>query len=400
VPEPAQNSSRRPTRVTFASVLGTAGCALLVLSLFDTMARLQGTDTREEIADTLADPPFQGSGLSVDQVVEALRVLGYVAGALAAAGVVLAIFVAQRHRGARLGFTVVAALLLLTMPTTGLMPVLPAAAAALLWRRDARDWFAGREPEPAPSRPTAPAAPSSYAAPDRSPHEPPAQQPAPEPAQQPTPGATPPSTDPWSRPYASPPEPPQPQPQPQAQWQPQWQPQPQSQPQWQPDQQWQAAPDDRRPGTVTTAAVLTFLGSGMGLVLGAMLLLGLAVARGEVERAIARDGQLDQLDIAMDQVIAVLWVSGAVLVLWSLAATVLGFLVLRRSAPARVLLAVSAGATAALSLLAILSGVAAVPLLLGIATFVLLFTGGANDWFARRPRGQGGDRVSGPGQPW
>src|SRR5690242_8830449 len=102
----------RPTRVTFASVLGTAGCAVLVLSLFDTMQRLQGTDTREELADLLSEPPLQGSGVTVEHLLTALRVLGYGAGVLAAAGVVLAVFVALRHQQARIGFTIVAVLLL------------------------------------------------------------------------------------------------------------------------------------------------------------------------------------------------------------------------------------------------------------------------------------------------
>jgi hypothetical protein len=86
-------------------------------------------------------------------VLGVLRALGYTAGALAAAGAVLAVFVALRHRGARIGFTVVAALLLLTMPTTGLLPIVPALAAGMLWRRDVRDWFAGREPSAAAPRP-------------------------------------------------------------------------------------------------------------------------------------------------------------------------------------------------------------------------------------------------------
>ena len=89
------------------------------------------------------------------------------------------------------------------------------------------------------------------------------------------------------------------------------------------------------------------------------------------------------------------------MVLWSLVAAVLAVMTLRRNQVARILLAVSAGLTALLSLLAILSGVAAVTLLLGAITVALLLGRRANDWFAHRPPGsRPGPRVSGSGPPW
>ncbi len=364
----------------FASVMGTAGCAVLVFSLFDTMARLQRTDTRQEIADLLADPPLRGSGVTVDQVLDGLRVLGYGAGALAAAGVVLGVFVALRHRGARVGFTVVAALLLLTMPTTGLLPVLPAIAAAMLWRRDARDWFAGRAPVPA-ARQEPPASPF---APPSTPPPPPPSEPAAAPPHPPHPPHRTPAPSP---PYAEP-RPPQPA----------WQQAPQ--PGQQPHPAWSAPEQLRRPGTVTAAAVLALLGSALGLLVGASVLVVLAVSPATVEDAITAEAELERLDLTLDQVVAVLWGTGALMVLWSLVSAVLAFLVLRRSTVARVLLAVSSGMAALLSLLAILSGVALVTLLLGVVTLALLFTGGANDWFAGRPRGSRAAEVSGSGPPW
>ncbi len=403
-PKPAA----RPTRVTFASVLGTAGCAVLVLSLFDTMQRLQGTDTREELADVLADPPLRGSGVTVDHLLTALRVLGYSAGALAAAGTVLAVFVALRHKQARIGFTIVAGLLLLTMPTTGLLPVLPAVAAGMLWRRDARDWFAGRAPQPKlqPSTPTDPHAPTGSETQPPSVYSAPSQPPTPDasagtsgapPASQPfaQPPSERPSSDQPVNPYGQPPGPygQPPQPYGQAPTQPYSSPYAAQQP-------WQGGPTtDKRPGTVTTAAVLAMIGAGLGLATGLLVMVALAVAPGSIEDAITQDSQFERLEISVDQVVAILWGTTAVMVLWSLAALVLAVLTLRRNNVARIMLAVSAGMSALLSLLAILSGIAVVTLLLGGASVILLFTGGANDWFARRPRSTG-PKVSGSGQPW
>ena len=51
--------------------------------------------------------------------------------------------------------------------------------------------------------------------------------------------------------------------------------------------------------------------------------------------------------------------------------------------------------TALLSLISIASGISAVPMLAAIATIVLLFVGGANDWFARRKPATYGDPLGG-----
>jgi hypothetical protein len=136
------------------------------------------------------------------------------------------------------------------------------------------------------------------------------------------------------------------------------------------------------------------------LVAGLAVLTVLAVSPSTVEEAVTSDAQFERIDMGMDQVKAVLWGPGAGIVLWSLAAIVLAILTLRRNGIARVLLAVSAGMTALFSLLAILSGVAAVTLLLGATTVGLLLSPRANDWFAGRPSGGSGPRVSGSGQPW
>ena len=57
---------------------------------------------------------------------------------------------------------------------------------------------------------------------------------------------------------------------------------------------------------------------------------------------------------------------------------------LRRSNAARITLVVSSAVTALVSLIGIGSGVSALTLIAAIAVIVLLFTGGAGDWFKRK----------------
>ena len=76
---------------------------------------------------------------------------------------------------------------------------------------------------------------------------------------------------------------------------------------------------------------------------------------------------------------------------WCLIACILAVLVLRRSNAARITLVVSSAVTALFSLFGIGSGVSAVTLLAAVAVIVLLFVGGANDWF----KGKGGQAVPG-----
>ena len=157
-------SLERPRPVTTAAFLVVAGSVLLVFTLMETLGSLRGTDMRQSVEEILAEPPGNGLGISVDQVLDALHVLGLVAGALAAAAFVLGIFVWQGHRGARTALTVVTVLLVMTMPVSGVMPVLLAIAIGMLWSRPARDWFNGVAPTESSSsaggkaRPAAPAA--------------------------------------------------------------------------------------------------------------------------------------------------------------------------------------------------------------------------------------------------
>jgi hypothetical protein len=138
---------------------------------------------------------------------------------------------------------------------------------------------------------------------------------------------------------------------------------------------------DRRPGTVTAAGIITIVVGGLSLLLFGGLLVGLLVAKDTVLDEIKNAEGFEEANIsASDALGAAVGVIG-VLALWCLIATILGFLVLRRSNGARITLVVSSAVTALFSLLAIGSGVSAVNLIAAIAVIVLLFTGGAGAWF-------------------
>ena len=153
---------------------------------------------------------------------------------------------------------------------------------------------------------------------------------------------------------------------------------------------------DKRPATVTVAGVITLVLSGLVLVLLVLGMAALAVARDEVVDEMRR--QSNELgDIDPNDVVSVLFVVFGAFIVWCLIAMVLAVFAMRRSNGARIGLVVSAALAAALSLLAIASGMSAVSLIGCIAVIVCLFTGGANEWYkgtnaARDSTGPGGLR--------
>jgi hypothetical protein len=141
---------------------------------------------------------------------------------------------------------------------------------------------------------------------------------------------------------------------------------------------------DERPGSVTAAAVITLVFSGLSLLLYAFILIALIVARDEVMDAITQEPDFEDLGISADSAFGAIVAFVAVFLVWCLIACILAALVLRRSNAARITLVVSSAMTAVFSLLSITSIVSVVTLLAGIAVIVLLFVGGANDWFKRK----------------
>lgn len=401
----------RPNQVTMAGWVAVIGSALLVVTIFDSMSQIRSIEMRESIEEFLATYPGNGLGLDTGEVLQILRGMTMFAGAAAAAATVLAFYVLQRNKGARIGFTVAAAVIMLTAPVTGSpLAIIVGATAMMLWTRPARDWFAGRAGTSAQQERK-----GAFLSSENPPHRDPSADPdrAPEWPRMPDSSSerpVPPPTHGFGSP-ASPGQPEQGQSPQGAQSGPQQQPpygQDQRQPAYGQDQHSPSAQSwpppaygypqqqyggpspyapsngpEKRPTTVTAAAWVTWILSGLTLVAFGFVVLALLVAQDQLIDEMLAEPQFQQLDVAPDDIIALLWVTSAVILFWCLAAMVLAFLAYRRQSWARITLVISAGTTIVFSL-------AALPFsLLNIigagATIVLLFTGGANQWFSRRP---------------
>ena len=114
---------------------------------------------------------------------------------------------------------------------------------------------------------------------------------------------------------------------------------------------------DKRPGTVTAAGVITLLLSGLVLVLLALGMVALGVARDEVVDQMRDQGGLQDID--PNDIVSVLFVVFGAFIVWCIIAMVLAVFAMRRSNGARIGLVVSAALAAILSLLAIASGTSA-----------------------------------------
>lgn len=367
------SSPPRPRQVTFTAGLIIGGSVLLVFSVFESISGLRSLATREAVEEFLAEPPGNGMGLSVENVLTMLRVASMVAAACAVAMAILGIQIFKRSHSARIALSVLAVPLMVTGLTTGgvLAPVVTV-AVVMLWMQPARDWFAGIEPRPAPeqaSRPEPPAwrqDPPSEVPPTVPPSAPPA---ASGPGRPSPPGSVPESV-PGSgepRPYAgfgtTAPQP--------AGTSPYGVP--------------QASPADR-PGAVLWACVLTWTLSG---------LVALGMLASAVVIALSPDLIMDELrrqepslaaDLSEDLLVATTVAMAVVLVVWCAAAIVFAWFAFRRARWAQVTLLVSAGIAGAVCLLATLAG--SFPLLLILAgcgvTFSLLLRPEVRAWYASR----------------
>lgn len=137
-----------------------------------------------------------------------------------------------------------------------------------------------------------------------------------------------------------------------------------------------------RPGTVVAAAFLTWAMAGL---VAAIVLLGTLVFwQAGSDLSGAFDGNVGGYLLA----------AAGTTVAWSVLASVLAWQLWQRRSWARTGLAVSSAAVIALSVVLIYYVVPVVTLLAAVGVLVLMFSGGANDWFRLRPRRSPGKRAT------
>ena len=155
---------------------------------------------------------------------------------------------------------------------------------------------------------------------------------------------------------------------------------------------------DARPVSVTIAAWITWVLSGLAILSFLVTALFIVAARDQLLPLIEENPTFQDLrdrNVTVDDVVAATWVMGVIVVLWAATAMVLAWFAYRRSNWARIALVVSAALTLIFSVFAMPVGLLHT---FGTgAVITLLFVGGAQQWYSRRG-GPGG--YPGPYQPY
>ncbi|WP_302705333.1 hypothetical protein [Nocardioides cremeus] len=367
--------------MTVAAWLIILGSVFVVFSAFGQVSAGSSLETRERIETLLSEPPADGLGLAVDTVLEILRVVAMVAAAAATATAILGTQVLQRSRSARLWLSVLAVPLFLSAAFIGgFMGALVAAAVVMLWLQPARSWFAG---EPLPERFNADGTLRKTEEAPRKPTPPPAAPPTPEREHHPVGHGSAPQQPPTypQQPYGQPGQPAQPGPAPYAGFG------------QAPAEREQASPyagaaerpaPTRRPGALSWACALTWIGSG--LVSGFLLLASLAfavISEADFVEATAQQPELaEQIDdIGWTTISQIVFATTVVSVLWSVFAVVVAVLAFRGSVWARVALTISTGALAGVLAVLSVGNLAMLVVLLPVAaTFLLLLRPDVRSW--------------------
>ena len=331
----------RPRQVTLAGWMVVVGSVLAVVSVFERMAGLNSLEVRESVEEFLRQSP--GTGLDVEGTLSVLRGVTMVAGGCAAATAVLGVHVLRRSRGARLGVTVLAIPLFVTgLVAGGFLTSVVAFAAILLWLPPSRDWFDGR---PAPRRP------------DREVAAPHADVPPPPPTStearaHPDFGALPGPAGPPSGTWAT-----------------------------------QAPPPPRgaRPDVVLWACLITWVFAGLAALLMVMSAVVVATAPELVLDQLRRqDPEVADDALTQGTLTSALYGVAAVSVVWSVVASVLAVLVLRRVRWARVALMASCGGVVAVLLIGVAQGqlLMLLPVMAALTTLILLARPEVRRWIS------------------
>lgn len=381
----APRRTGRPPQVTFGAGTVIAAAAIHVLSSFDAMSGLRTVDSKDRAQEIIKSAGSSGFDLTQAEVLDLMHTGVLISGAAAAAAVVMGIYALRGHRAAPPMLAVLSALVVLgSLLTDPLMGMVLAAGTVVLWSGPARDWFAGRPVRP--SRVELALAESRRGG---------AAGPTPD-SRRPSASAPPPPADPGVP--TDPPPAAQPAP---------YQPTAAQQPPYRTPQQ--AGPPvyglhqagQRRPGkgswsgpvpaVVRAAALITIVTSTMVAMLYVLCLLLLAFAREPILAELRRNPDVQRVDLAGADLVAVVAIASVFLLVWSLSALVLAVLTWRGHNWARILLIMS---SVVMVLLCVVGLPVTLPLLLaGGAVVALLLMPQAREYFT------GGRFIAPPSAP-
>jgi len=143
----------RPSSVTSACLFVGFSCFVLLSYVVQALSSWGSIETQEQMSSLLSERPFDSLDVSVDEALDGMRLVLFVAVAICLLGVVFAIYTARGHSPSRVALTVVCAFAAVGFVMTGIIGVLLAAfavsSAFMLWSQESRDWFAlknGRTP--------------------------------------------------------------------------------------------------------------------------------------------------------------------------------------------------------------------------------------------------------------
>jgi hypothetical protein len=136
---------KRPPQAITAMMAVVVASIFLVISAVDGINSAQSIQTREVLAKALTDPVFKQVGFTVDHFTLLIQTAWLITAAAAAACFVLALYILQRHQGARIGLAIFAFPAIAMIPFTGsLIALLLGFGAGLLWTQPMREWYAAK----------------------------------------------------------------------------------------------------------------------------------------------------------------------------------------------------------------------------------------------------------------
>ena len=166
----ASSALIRPQKVTFACIFVGVSSLIMLFSIGSTLSNWGSIELREQITSLLADEPLRSAGLETGAVLGWLRWVLMAGAAVAATGIILAIWTAKGHQPSRIIVTVMCGFASLLFLAGGIWGILPAAFAIgcgfYLWSSESREWFAVKNGKASPARSILPLGGHAFAAPD------------------------------------------------------------------------------------------------------------------------------------------------------------------------------------------------------------------------------------------